>query len=487
MSKKRIEKKKNFKVKPWMIETALYGISALVFYVLLFATKLLPTGYLVAVGFALAALGGLIFALTRYPHKKVKFTIGTVLAVIGLAVNCFAGFYINKTVNVLRSVAGANTEKYSVTFYTLAENEAENLADLQNGSFGILTALDRENTDAAIANVEEQDGFTLNTVEYASLTEIADAILNHEVDAIIMNEAYLGIYEDTSGYEDFASKLKVISTEIIEKEVESVDASNKRVFTVLISGSDTRNQYLDTNGRSDVNILAVINRDTHRILLVSTPRDYFVELAIPGVSGAMDKLTHAGIYGMEVSKNTIGNLYGITVDYYFRVNFTGFVDIIDALGGVDVYSEYAFSAQGYSFRQGMNTLNGNAALAFSRERHSFSGGDRQRGTNQMEVIKAALTKAMSPAILNSYSSILQSVQGCVDMSIPYELIAGIVNDQLNDSASWTIESMSVDGTGSYSSTYSMAQQLYVMIPDQATVDAAKAKIAEVEAVLETNS
>lgn len=486
MKKKQARKKNGFRIKPWMIETALYAVTALVFYILLFTTKLLPVNYLVAIAFVLAALGALIFALTRYQKKKVRFMIGTILAVLCLIVNCLAGFYINKTVSVLRSVAGANTEKYSVTFYTLAENEAENLTDLQNGTFGILTALDRENTDEAIANVERKDGFTLNTVEYASLTELADAILNHEVDAIVMNEAYLGIYEDTPGYEDFASKLKVISTEIIEKEVETVDASNQRVFTVLISGSDTRNEYLDTNGRSDVNILAVINRDTHRILLVSTPRDYFVELAIPGVSGAMDKLTHAGIYGMDVSKNTIGNLYGIAVDYYFRVNFTGFVDIIDALGGVDVYSEYAFSSQGYSFSQGINTLGGEAALAFSRERYSFSGGDRQRGTNQMEVIKAALTKAMSPAILNSYSSILQSVQGCVDMSIPYGLIAGIVNDQLNDNASWTIESMSVDGTGAYSTTYSMAQQLYVMIPDQATVDAAKAKITEVEAI-DTNA
>lgn len=477
--RKKTNKKSKFKIKPWMIETILYGISALSFYILLFTTKLLPISYLIAIGFILAAFGTLIFSLTRFKKRKVKFIIGTIFAVLGLAVNCFAGVYVYKTVNVLQSVAGANTEKYSVSFFTLAENEADNIADLQNGTFGILSALDRENTDEAILNVEKQDGITLSTAEYGSLTELADAILNHEVDAIVMNEAYLGIYEDTSGYEDFASKLKVISTEIIEKEVETVDASNQRVFTVLISGSDTRNQYLDTNGRSDVNILAVVNRDTHRILLVSTPRDYFVDLAIPGVSGAKDKLTHAGIYGMDVSKNTIGNLYGINVDYYFRVNFTGFVDIIDALGGVDVYSEYSFSSYNYSYSQGINHLDGERALEFSRERHAFSGGDRQRGTNQMEVIKAALSKAMSPAILKSYSTILQSVQGCVDMSLPYDLIASIVNDQLIDNIPWTIESMSVDGTGTYSTTYSMAQQLYVMIPDQSTVEAAKAKIAEV--------
>lgn len=487
MAKKKVVKKKKnkgFKFEPWMVITSVYAISALVLLVLLFMAKLLPTAYLVAGTLVLIAIGLLVFSLTRYKKKKVLFTIGTILAVLGLVINCFGSFYLYRTVDTLRAMSGVDVERHSVTFYTLADNEAENLSDLQNGTFGILTALDRENTDDALANVEKEDGFTLATAEYDSLTALADALLNHEVDGIAMNEAYLGIYEETEGYQEFPNQIKVISTEIVEREVEQVNAEDKEVFTVLISGSDTRGQYLDVSGRSDVNILAVVNRETHQILLVSTPRDYYVELAIPGVTGAMDKLTHAGIYGMDCSMNTIGNLYGVTVDYYFRINFTGFVDIINSLGGIEVNSEYEFtSSHGYYYNQGINVLNGEEALEFARERYAFSEGDRQRGKNQMEVIKGIMNKAMSPSILNSYSSILQSVEGCIAMSIPYDLLAGIVNDQLANNVAWSIESMSADGTGTYSSTYSMgAQQLYVMIPDQATVDSAKTRISQVMSV-----
>lgn len=488
MAKKKVvktKKNKGFKFEPWMAISGVYAISAVVLLVLLLMAKLLPVPYLIAGIFGLIAIGLLVFALTRYKKKKVLFTIGTILAVLGLVVNCFGSFYLHRTVDTLRAMSGVDVERHSVTFYTLADNEAENLADLQNGTFGILTALDRENTDDALANVEKEDGFALATAEYDSLTAIADALLNHEVDGIAMNEAYLGIYEETEGYQEFPNQIKVISTEIVEREVEQVSTADKEVFTVLISGSDTRGQYLDVSGRSDVNILAVVNRETHQILLVSTPRDYYVELAIPGVTGAMDKLTHAGIYGVDCSKNTIGNLYGITVDYYFRINFTGFVDIINALGGIEVNSEIAFTSRigGYYFNQGINYLNGDQALAYARERYAFAEGDRMRGKHQMDVIQAVMNKAMSPSILNSYSSILQSVEGCVDMSIPYDLLAGIVNDQLSNNVAWSIESMSADGTGTYSSTYSMgAQQLYVMIPDQATVDAAKTRISQVMAV-----
>ena len=485
MAKKVVKtKKKGFKFDPWMAITGVYTISALVLLVLLFTAKLLPTSYLVAVVLILAAIGLLVFSLTKYKKKKVLFTIGAILAVIGLVINSFGSFYLYRTVDTLRAMSGVDVERHSVTFYALADSEAENLSDLQNGTFGILTALDRENTDDALANVEKEDGFALATMEYDSLTALADALLNHEVDGIAMNEAYLGIYEETEGYQEFPNQIKVISTEIVEREVEQVSAADKEVFTVLISGSDTRGQYLDVSGRSDVNILAVVNRETHQILLVSTPRDYYVELAIPGVTGAMDKLTHAGIYGMDCSMNTIGNLYGVTVDYYFRINFTGFVDIINALGGIEVNSEMAFtSINGYYFNQGINYLNGDQALAYARERYAFVEGDRMRGKHQMDVIQAVLNKAMSPSILNNYTNILNSVQGCIDMSIPYDLLAGIVNDQLSNNTAWSIESMSANGTGTYSSTYSMgAQQLYVMIPDQTTVDAAKTRINQVMTV-----
>ena len=258
----------------------------------------------------------------------------------------------------------------------------------------------------------------------------------------------------------------------------------QRVITVLISGSDTRDSAIDQRGRSDVNIIARVNLETHQVLLVSTPRDYFVPLALDG--GPKDKLTHAGIYGMDVLMGTLENLYGITIDYYFRVNFTGFIDIIDALGGIEVYSAYTFDtkqAKGYSFQQGMNQMDGAAAKAFVQERYSFPDGDRQRGRNQLAVVEAVIRKALSPSILSGYLDILESVESCIDTSVPYDLVADLVRWQLSENPQWEIESYSVNGSDAHSTTYSMNQSLYVMIPDESTVQEAQDKLASVAEVI----
>ena len=186
-------------------------------------------------------------------------------------------------------------------------------------------------------------------------------------------------------------------------------AITQEPFVVYLSGVDTRGE-LTENARSDVNILAVVNPVTKRVALVNTPRDYYVDLA---GTDSKDKLTHAGLYGVETSMETLGNLYGIEVDHYVRINFAGFMDIVDALGGVDVYSDYTFTSVGSpgyydptDFVEGWNHLDGPAALAFARERHAFATGDIQRGINQMKVINAMLEKIKSPALLTSYSRLL---------------------------------------------------------------------------------
>ena len=237
---------------------------------------------------------------------------------------------------------------------------------------------------------------------------------------------------------------------------------------------------MTAKSRSDVNIIATINTDTREILLVSTPRDYYVPLSIS--NGVPDKLTHAGIYGIDVCMNTLGMLYDIDINYYFRINFGGFVKVIDALGGITVYSDYDFDSQnttGYHFNQGTNYVNGEQALVFARERYAFTEGDRQRGKNQMAVIKGVVDKALSPEILTSYSSILSSLDGCFGTNISYEEIAQLLQQQLTGGGDWTIVSYSVDGTGATEKPYSMSQKAYVMVPDYSTVDKAKDLMAKV--------
>ena len=255
-------------------------------------------------------------------------------------------------------------------------------------------------------------------------------------------------------------------------------------FVVYLSGVDNRGE-LTEDARSDVNILAVVNPVTKRVALINTPRDYYVDLA---GTDSKDKLTHAGLYGVETSMATLGDLYGIEVDHYVRINFAGFIDIVDALGGIDVYCDEAFTSVGSpgyydptDFEEGWNHLDGAAALAFARERHAFATGDIQRGINQMKVIDAMLDKIKSPALLTSYSRLLAAVSDNFVTSLSSNQITALVRMQLSDFAAWDIENYSVTGSSS-SSTHcysAQGQKLYVMKPDEDSVAGAQELIQSV--------
>ena len=258
----------------------------------------------------------------------------------------------------------------------------------------------------------------------------------------------------------------------------------KEPFVVYLSGVDNRGE-LTENARSDVNILAVVNPVTKQAALINTPRDYYVDLA---GTESKDKLTHAGLYGVETSMATLGNLYGVDVDHYIRINFAGFISIIDAIGGVDVYSDQAFTSVGSpgyydptTFAEGWNHLDGKSALAFARERHAFASGDIQRGINQMKVIDAMANKLKSPTVLMSFSKLMDAVSNCFVTSLSQEQISALVRMQLGDLANWDIESCSVTGSsGKSSQCYSAkGQSLYVMKPDESSVSKAKELIASV--------
>ena len=258
----------------------------------------------------------------------------------------------------------------------------------------------------------------------------------------------------------------------------------KEPFVVYLSGVDNRGE-LTEKARSDVNILAVVNPTTKQAALINTPRDYYVDLA---GTDSKDKLTHAGLYGVETSMATLGNLYGVNVEHYIRINFAGFIRIIDAIGGVDVYSDQAFTSVGSpgyydptTFAEGWNHLDGKSALAFARERHAFKTGDIQRGINQMKVIDAMAEKLKSPALLMSFSKLMDAMSDCFVTSLSQEQISALVRMQLGDLSSWDIQSYSVTGTGGKSSKCYSAkgQSLYVMKPDENSVNEAKALIAAV--------
>ena len=258
----------------------------------------------------------------------------------------------------------------------------------------------------------------------------------------------------------------------------------KEPFVVYLSGVDTRGDLTD-KARSDVNIIAAVNPVTKQVVLINTPRDYYVDLA---GTNSKDKLTHAGLYGVQTSMDTLGNLYGVDVQHYIRINFAGFINVVDALGGVDVYSDQAFTSVGSpgyydptTFAEGWNHLDGKSALAFARERHAFKTGDIQRGINQMKVIDAMVNKLKSPALLMGFSKLMDAAADCFVTSLSQEQISALVRMQLGDLANWDIQSYTVTGSGAKSTKCYSAkgQSLYVMKPDENSVNEAKALIAAV--------
>ena len=443
---------------PGAVITIIVIMLSVVFMGLLAMTKMIPTIYMLIIGIVLAVIAAIIWLLVWHTRYTGRFIGGTVLAVIMIAILAFGGFYINKTRSAISNISGETTEVTQMAVYVKSDDAADSVEATAGYTYGILSSLDRENTDGAVAHLNSEFGTEVQTKEYAGLTELADGILNGEVNAMLLNSGYLSVYEDMDGYTDFSTKIKEVGTVDVESTIQSAEesapiepittANGGKVYTIYLSGIDTRGE-MTAKSRSDVNIIATVNTDTHEILLVSTPRDYFVPLSISG--GAPDKLTHAGIYGIDVCMDTLGMLYDF--------------DSKNILG--------------YHFNKGENYVNGEQALIFARERYAFQEGDRQRGKNQMEVIRGVVKKALSPEILTSYSSILSSLDGCFGTNITYEEIAQILQQQLTNGGDWTIVSYSVNGTGATEKPYSMSQKAYVMVPDYNTVDKAKSLMEKV--------
>ncbi|MBP9999976.1 MAG: LCP family protein [Clostridiales bacterium] len=260
----------------------------------------------------------------------------------------------------------------------------------------------------------------------------------------------------------------------------SGDEELPEVMTIFISGIDTRSDHMEEKSLSDVNIIATLNTRTKELMLLNTPRDYFVPLSIS--NGVPDKLTHAGSYGIGVCVDTMEMLYDIKIDYYLRFNFAGFVKIIDTLGGITVYSDYEFDSQnelGYHFVEGDNEMDGQMALVFSRERYAFSEGDRQRGKNQIHVIEGVINKLKDMNLLTSIDPLLDSAKGCYETTMSKGQIISLALQEVSYLNDYTVTTYSVDGTGATEKPYSMNEKAYVMIPDQSTVEEAKRLMKEV--------
>lgn len=519
-------------------------LAVLVLLVFSVRSGMVPLPYLVTAILVLAVCFGMLFLLQR-KWSRGRFAAAVCGEMVLLALSVYGISVLYHAENMFQNITETVVETEAVSAYVLEGAAYESLSDAADACFGIVENQGEEAVGQVLERLAHTLDTEIVPLCYPDLFTAADGLQAGEVQVLLLSDAYAELISDIEGYEWFATEVRVLETSVEEVKVEVPSVPDETVsenpagveegtqladkdkngeentdnggnsdakkedsvkmelmeapeqvdwnalvnqemleapegtFVVYISGVDTWGSAA-TKSRSDVNILAVVNTNTKKVLLVSTPRDYYVPLSIS--EGVKDKLTHAGIYGVSTSMETLELLYGVEIQYYVRMNFTGFVGIIDALGGIDVYSDAAFTVgDAFSYTEGMNHMSGIEALAFARERYSFASGDRARGTHQMEVIKAVLSKCASSSILYSYADVMNSMSGCFVTDMSQEKMASLVKMQLTDMASWTIASVSVDGTGASKTTYTVPQKkAYVMIPDEATVQNAKEQI---EAVL----
>lgn len=461
-------------------------VSAIIATAFLTYFEVLPIIYL---SIFIVGVGLLIFLLFKLLNNKrlkkwIKTTISipSVILIIIFALVCF---YSYGTIDFFSNIFDVGIRHDSYSVYVLENSGYENIEDLENKIIGV-DNIEDEATTKAIEKVSNKIEY--NMAEFENIGESVDAIKEEAVDAIIALDSNIEILkEDSDEYDD----LKAIYTFTVTTKVKTLTSKkdvSKENFVLYISGIDT-NGKVAAKARSDVNILVAVNPKDKKILMLNTPRDYYVELS---TKKSMDKLTHAGVYGIEESVGTLENLYDINIDYYARINFTTFINIVEKLGGITVDVPVNFCEQTSSrtsskkicLKKGVQELNGEQALALSRTRHTISGGDRGRIENQMLVLKAIIDKALSPTILVKYNSLLNSVGDSVITNIDQKSITKLIKNQIKDGSNWTIETYSVDGSDSSKPTYSTGSaKAYVMLPKDETVLEAKKKL---DTILETN-
>ncbi len=448
------------------------------------ALKILPTRYLWAGILGLMIVWFVSFLL-QIP-KKTR-TFGKVFMIIMIIVLSIGSIYLWKTNAAMNKVFGKKIQsKVEISIIVKKDSLFESIDDLDGRLIGVQSRMDAEAMKKTMKELNAKLDPKAEQVEYGSYLESVSALMNDEVDAILLNEAHREMILET--YPRLSGETKILYAATVqqeirtdgEKEQREVDVA-KETFTVYISGNDAYGEISYEGGRSDVNILLTINPSTGQILMTSTPRDMYVTLPEDVFGpGQRDKLTHAGIFGVDVSETILSKMYDVDIDYYVRINFGGFEDIVNALGGVTVHSDYAFTSKigGYSFEKGDNYVDGAAALAFVRERYSFADGDMQRGRNQMAMIQAIIDKITSPAILGSYAELMDSLANCFITDLPKEKLGDLLDMQLTQGIKWQIVKNDVTGYGDwqrcYTSGYSV--ELSVLWPDEDTVEQAKQRI-----------
>lgn len=452
-------------------------LTMLFFIVALIYLNLLPNFILYTIIFISIVIFGCCY---YFFNKKVKKGIfPTKCFIVSLAfslVFALIGYYIVESKNSISPVFNNDKEEIIMSVVVLKDTNYNEITDVSKIAYNENSEINE--TKQFFKSIDQ----TITTTSTNNFENLVSLLNNNKVEAIVICESKRFLIE--TYFPRFSTDTKVIYQYKISKDIKLKDNKidiTKDSFNVLISGLDTYGD-INTISRSDVNLLATINPLKHEILITNTPRDYWVNL---GTINQMDKLTHAGIYGIEETVTTIEKLYDLEINYYARVNYNSLINIVDAIDGVEINNPYEFGIPNtsYYFPKGIINLNGEQALSFVRERYSLPNGDEDRGKNQQRVLTAIIQKLLSEQFLTNYLPILKSLSNSFITNMPESELSKFVKAQIDNLTPWTIKTISVSGKYAMTTeSYSMPEQnISIIIPDETTIQIAKDTIKQISA------
>ncbi len=494
-----------YKVIVAVLSIVILGLSGFFIYQIQ-ALHVLPGNLLIPICVMIGLIVVIMLVLWNfYQHVTWARIVLTILNIAMLCVFSVGNFYLYKTNDTLQVVTAQKKEvKNTVSLLVKNDSEIQSIHDLNEKAIGKLNSIDALGTTKMITHLQEQFGVDTESLlpfqvhSYDSVEKEVEALYNNEVQAIILNESYRTNVLEYEPYANFNNEVRSIDEVVyytkVDNEAMAVPEITKNAFNILISGNDTYGDVGELS-RSDVNMVVTVNPQTRTVLLTSIPRDCYVEFVCDEqdacLAGASDKITHTGLHGINTTKKTVENLLGITVNYTFRANFSSVMEIVDAIGGIDVEIPEGMAVETFyanntleGVHEGMNHLQGERALAFARERYAYIDGDNQRVRNQQTVLKAIFAKATSPEIIVNYSSLLDAFQGAFDTTLSQDEITTLIKYQIQENPQWKFESYQLTGEGAQLLSPELGQTAYVTVVDPYSITLAHDKI---EAVLQGES
>lgn len=494
-----------YKVIVAVLSIVILGLSGFFIYQIQ-ALHVLPGNLLIPICVMIGLIVVIMLALWNfYQHVTWARIVLTIVNIAMLCVFSVGNFYLYKTNDTLQVVTAQKKEvKNTVSLLVKNDSEIQSIHDLNEKAIGKLNSIDALGTTKMITHLQEQFGVDTGSLlpfqvnSYDSVEKEVEALYNNEVQAIILNESYRTNVLEYEPYANFNNEVRSIDEVVyytkVDNEAMAVPEITKNAFNILISGNDTYGDVGELS-RSDVNMVVTVNPQTRIVLLTSIPRDCYVEFVCDEqdacLAGASDKITHTGLHGINTTKKTVENLLGITVNYTFRANFSSVMEIVDAIGGIDVEIPEGMAVETFyanntleGVHEGMNHLQGERALAFARERYAYIDGDNQRVRNQQTVLKAIFAKATSPEIIVNYSSLLDAFQGAFDTTLSQDEITTLIKYQIQENPQWKFESYQLTGEGAQLLSPELGQTAYVTVVDPYSITLAHDKI---EAVLQGES